>query len=82
MESRLNGTKKWREGISELIGKGLNEGLANKLMAEGTASYEKVQAMLEWSESEISRANSYPSFNVIIPSLLTSACLSTYSSFR
>ena len=59
MKSRLHGTREWQAGISELIGKGLNEGLAKKLMAEGTASYDKVKAMLEWSESEIDKANSY-----------------------
>ena len=58
MESRIHGTREWQSGISELIGKGLNEGLAKKLMEEGTASYDKVQAMLEWSESEINKANS------------------------
>lgn len=58
MESRIKGTRDWQSGISELIGKGLNEGLAKQLMAEGTASYDKVKAMLEWSESEIDKANS------------------------
>lgn len=58
MESRIHGTRDWQAGISELIGKGLNEGLAKQLMAEGTASYDKVKAMLEWSESEIDKANS------------------------
>lgn len=57
MESRIHGTREWQSGISELIAKGLNDGLAKKLMEEGTASYDKVQAMLEWSESEINKAN-------------------------
>ena len=58
MESRLEGTKDWKEGIATLIARGVDSGLTDKLMEEGTASYEKVQAMLEWSQSEIARANS------------------------
>lgn len=59
MKSQIHGYHKWADGISELIGKGLDEGLVNKLVEAGEGSYEKVKAMLEWSEDEINRANSY-----------------------
>lgn len=73
MESRIHGTREWQSGISELIAKGLNEGLAKKLMEEGTASYEKVKAMLEWSESEIDKANALFMQSTTIASEVASA---------
>ena len=59
MESQVHGYQEWADGISTLIGRGLDEGLARKLVEAGEASYEKVQAMLEWSSDQLNTANSF-----------------------
>ena len=59
MKSQLDGVRKWGDGLSTLLERGLDQGLYQKLADMGPKSWEYVNAFLEMTSQELSTANSY-----------------------
>ena len=59
MKSQIDGLRDWSAGMTQLLERGLDRGLYQKLAEMGPKSYEYVQAFLEMTTEQLNDANAY-----------------------
>lgn len=59
MKSQIDGIRDWSAGMTELLDRGLDRGLYQKLAEMGPKSYEYVQAFLDMTAEQLNDANAY-----------------------
>lgn len=59
MQSQIHGLRDWSAGMTQLLEKGLDQGLYQKLAEMGPKSYEYVQAFLDMTAEQLNDANAY-----------------------
>lgn len=79
MKSQIEGVTKWSENLRILGERGISDGLLKELSALGPDGYDKVNAFVEMTQSQLEEANDLYAQSLELPSQATANVLSGYA---
>lgn len=79
MRSQIEGVTKWSENLRILGERGISDGLLKELSALGPDGYDKVNAFVEMTQSQLEEANDLYAQSLELPSQATANVLSGYA---
>ena len=79
MRSQIEGVTKWSENLRILGERGISDGLLKELSALGPDGYDKVNAFVEMTQSQLQEANDLYAQSLELPASATANVLSGYA---
>lgn len=79
MESQISGVSEWANNMQILAARGIDEGLLQKLGDLGPKGYEKVNAFVQMSDSQLQRANQLYATSLQLPASASTKIVASYA---